>query len=155
MMLVGILLGFVAGLLLFVAIGSTQHFNRDPGPADPEPLPPPSAGASWDELVARAERVVEGAQAELPDDIRAEAALVPTLFQEWHATRDRILGVYYNTRSTDQALRKGPIVLYLRAIESYARQVRVPFDDQVRATYLHELGHHVGWNEGQVQERGL
>ena len=29
------------------------------------------------------------------------------------------------------------------------------FEDEVRLTYLHELGHHFGWDEGDLEERGL
>jgi predicted Zn-dependent protease with MMP-like domain len=153
-MLAGIILGFAIGLLLFVGIASTEHFHGWLN--EPEKrLPPPSGSVPWEELTTRAQQAVDSAQAELPEDIRAAALEVPTLFQEWHPTKSRVLGVYYDNRSHDLTVRKGPIVLYLRAIEAYARRQFETFEEQVRGTYLHELGHHVGWNEGQVRERGL
>jgi predicted Zn-dependent protease with MMP-like domain len=156
MIFIGIVLGFLGGFLFSAVVASKPGFLRTPEKPSSERLQNQPAGlAPWAELEERAGRAVEAAQAEIPDDIRAEALAVPTLFQEWHPTRSRVLGVYWNNRSPDMATRKGPIILYLRAIEAYAARCRLGFEDQVRATYLHELGHHVGWNEGQVQERGL
>jgi predicted Zn-dependent protease with MMP-like domain len=155
-MIVGILLGFLIGTLLFIWMASRHSLSvwRKDMPADPE-TEFSSWGAPWEELTARAQRAVDEAQAELPDDVRATALEVPTLFEEWHPSREGVLGVYYNQGTPDVSTRRGPIVLYLRAIESWCRRARRDFDEQVRGTYLHELGHHVGWNEGQVQERGL
>jgi predicted Zn-dependent protease with MMP-like domain len=156
-MIVGILLGFLLGALLFIWIASRHPlygWRKDLPGADKE-AGFPSWGAPWEELVARADKSVEEAQGGLPDDVRASALEVPTLFEEWHPSREGVLGVYYNQGTVDASTRRGPIVLYLRAIESWCRRSRRDFDEQVRDTYLHELGHHVGWNEGQVQERGL
>jgi predicted Zn-dependent protease with MMP-like domain len=154
MMLVGILLGFLVGTLLFIGLATSHRLGEGVGWTPPARLFP-SRGAPWEELAARAQQAVDEAQAGLPDDVRATALEVPTLFEEWHPTRAGILGVYYNQGATDVSTRRGPIVLYLRAIESWCGRSRRNFDDQVHDTYLHELGHHVGWNEGQVQERGL
>jgi predicted Zn-dependent protease with MMP-like domain len=156
MVLLDVLLGFGVGLLIFVGMASLGHLHDWRPPAEAKRLHPPPSGfdAPWAELLERAERQVSLAQAELPEPVRAEAVQVPTLFEEWHPERARVLGIYRNFR-TDLAARKGPIVLYLRAIESWCRRSRRDFDEQVRATYLHELGHHVGWNEGQVRERQL
>jgi predicted Zn-dependent protease with MMP-like domain len=152
----GIFLGFAIGLILFIRMVGTRRLSdwREKSPDSPDPAEP-GPSASWNDLTGRAERTVQAAQAELPEDVRLEALQVPTVLEEWHPDRRGILGVYHNVASTDLAGRKGPIVLYLRAIESYAGRLGFPFEDQVRKTYLHELGHHVGWNEGQVRERGL
>jgi len=155
-MILGILLGFAAGLLLFIWMATRYPLSSGKGEIREDGNAGfPSWGAPWEELTARAQRAVDEAQAELPDDVRATALEVPTLFEEWHPSREGILGVYYNQGTPDVSTRRGPIVLYLRAIESWCRRSRRDFDEQVRGTYLHELGHHVGWNEGQVQERGL
>jgi predicted Zn-dependent protease with MMP-like domain len=157
MMLAGILLGFGIGVLLFIWMASSQRLTdwRKDKPEDDAAALPSWGERPWEELTERAQRVVEAAQAELPDDVRAEAVQVPTLFEEWHPQRERVLGIYQNFHTVELKERKGPIVLYLRAIEFWCRRTRRSFEDQVRGTYLHELGHHVGWNEGQVQERGL
>jgi predicted Zn-dependent protease with MMP-like domain len=154
-MLLGIIIGFLGGILLFIWMDSTPRRLREEEGAPSLPRQEMPGDVSWEELSARAELIVEETIAELPADIAAEARAVPCLLQEHHPTRKRVLGIYVNTGSVDLSARKGPIVLYLRTIENYCRQCRLQFDDQVRATYLHELGHHVGWNEGQVQERGL
>jgi predicted Zn-dependent protease with MMP-like domain len=92
----------------------------------------------------------------MPDDVRAEAETVPVLFQE-RSERDGngkvILGIYQGFTEGRVSARKGPIVLYLRTIEEIAGAAG--FENQVRRTFLHELGHHLGWGEADVRARGL
>ena len=155
-MLLGIIIGFLGGILLFIWMDSTDKpKRREEENAPALPVQEPPGARPFEELSTRAERIVEETIVELPVEIAVEARVVPCLFQEHHPTRTRVLGIYVNTGSVDLSARKGPIVLYLCTIENYCRQCGLSFDDQVRGTYLHELGHHVGWNEGQVQERGL
>ena len=155
-MLVGIIIGFLAGILLFVGIASSYRLNDWPGHNKeglPRLRPRPRRGqAKWEELEELAQQVVEETQAELPPDVQEEALAVPTLLEEWHPDRRSVLGIYCNFER-DEAM--GPIVLYLRAIEAWCLSNGESFEEQVRVTYLHELGHHVGWNEGQVEEHGL
>jgi hypothetical protein len=46
-------------------------------------------------------------------------------------------------------------MLYLEAIDELCRDEGGDFDEEVRVTFLHELGHHFGWDEGDLEERGL
>ena len=41
------------------------------------------------------------------------------------------------------------------AIDEFCADEGEDFDDEVRLTYLHELGHHLGWDEGDLEARGL
>lgn len=49
----------------------------------------------------------------------------------------------------------GVIALYLGAIAWYCEDEGLDYADEVRTTFLHELGHHFGWDEEAVEERGL
>jgi predicted Zn-dependent protease with MMP-like domain len=157
MLVMGILGGFVGGLLLFIYLASTQSLSawRKAESITQSNKYTGTSTVAWDELIERAQRQIDLTLLELPAEVRLAAEQVPCLFQELHPTRQRVLGIYQNVGTTDMATRKGPIVLYLRAIEDYSLRRKIGFEEQIRATYLHELGHHVGWNEGQVRERGL
>ena len=47
------------------------------------------------------------------------------------------------------------ILLYINNLWDYAENDAAIFRDEVRLTYLHELGHYLGWNETDVAARGL
>jgi predicted Zn-dependent protease with MMP-like domain len=104
---------------------------------------------------ARAQRVIEATLAELPPEIQAEARGVPCLFQEWNEDDPELLGIYSDFAPGEVSEANGPIILYLGAIEDYCADEGGDFEDEVRLTFLHELGHHFGWDEGELEERGL
>jgi predicted Zn-dependent protease with MMP-like domain len=118
----------------------------------------PESLDGWSQLIDQAGDTVRSAVAELPDDVRAEAETVPVLFEE-QSENERpgrtILGLYRGFIPNQVSARKGPIVLYLRSIEAYVGGSGAAFNDQVRRTFLHELGHHLGWGETDVRARGL
>jgi predicted Zn-dependent protease with MMP-like domain len=109
----------------------------------------------WKKLEALARRVVEETIRELPEEIRAQAESVPCLLEEECADDPELLGVYGHFSPGEISAANGPIVLYLRTIEDFCRDEESDFADEVRLTYLHELGHHFGWDEGDLEERGL
>ncbi len=47
------------------------------------------------------------------------------------------------------------IFLYLENLWDYADRDMAAFREEVRLTYLHELGHYLGWDEDEVAARGL
>jgi predicted Zn-dependent protease with MMP-like domain len=109
----------------------------------------------WEELKAEAAQIVEATLAELPPEIRDEALKVPVLFEEVCEEDPEILGTYGNFESGEISMANGPIVLYLLTINDYCIDEEADFAEEVRLTYLHELGHHFGWDEGDLEERGL
>lgn len=118
----------------------------------------PESLNGWKQLVDCAGDTVQRAIAELPRDVRAEAETVPVLLEERSENEkpgEIILGIYRGFEPNHVSARKGPIVLYLRSIEAYVGGSGPAFEDQVRRTFLHELGHHLGWNEADVRARGL
>ncbi len=149
---------FVTAFVLAWLMKSKTAGFRARGSSKPEPAAPgtPAASNEWNRLVARAENTVQATTAEMPDDVRAEAGAVPVLFEE-RSERDGdgkvILGIYRGFIEGRISARKGPIVLYLRTIEDVAGPLG--FEQQVRRTFLHEIGHHLGWGEADVRARGL
>lgn len=109
----------------------------------------------WDQLELEARRVVEGALAGLPEEIRVAARAVPCLFQEWNEEDPDLLGLYAGFSPGEISEANGPIILYLAAIEDFCQDEGADFEEEVRLTFLHELGHHFGWDEGDLEERGL
>lgn len=117
----------------------------------------------WSKLERMAGAVVKTCLDELPDPLRASAAAVPCLYHRYHPNAPHIdpeamymLGEYIafgeDNGSVDGS---GIIALYLGAIAWYCEDEGLDFEDEVRTTYLHELGHHFGWDEGEVEVRGL
>ncbi len=47
------------------------------------------------------------------------------------------------------------IRLWLENIRDYAGEDEAAFREEVQTTVLHEIGHHLGWDENDVAERGL
>lgn len=49
-----------------------------------------------------------------------------------------------------------PIIrIYVGNLWEYTERDEQDFRDEVGTTYLHELGHYLGWDEDEVAERGL
>ena len=111
--------------------------------------------AYWEGLKKRAQRVIETTLAELPPEILAEAQKVPCLFDRVCHTDPGLLGMYGHISPGEVSDANGPITLYLATIEDYCLEEGTDFETEVRVTYLHELGHHLGWDEGDLEERGL
>jgi predicted Zn-dependent protease with MMP-like domain len=113
------------------------------------------SGHHWQALKARAQEVVEETLRELPTEILTEARQVPVLFEPESPTDPDILGTYGHFTPDEVGEAKGPIVLYLATIEDYCAEEGGEFKAEVRLTYLHELGHHFGWDEDDLEARGL
>ena len=47
------------------------------------------------------------------------------------------------------------ILLYIDNLWEFAEDDDEVFRDEVRLTYLHELGHYLGWDEDELTARGL
>jgi predicted Zn-dependent protease with MMP-like domain len=109
----------------------------------------------WNKLLALAQEVVEETMAELPPEVAAEARQVPVLFERECEDDPEILGRYGHFEPGEISDAKGPILLYLETIEAYCEDEGEDFATEVRVTFLHELGHHLGWDEGDLEARGL
>jgi len=111
--------------------------------------------ARWDALKAQAQAVIEKTIAELPPEVRAEAQKVPILFEHECKEDPDILGTYGHFTLNEIGEANGPISLFLATIDDFCDEEGEDFDAEVRLTYLHELGHHFGWDEDDLEARGL
>jgi predicted Zn-dependent protease with MMP-like domain len=111
----------------------------------------------WEELAQS--QVVE-IQNELPESIRSCAMDVPVFFDRARNGRARRwLGVFEGC-----SLMAGPpalpdelprITLFIDNLANAANYRTVAFLEEVRTTYLHELGHYLGWDESEIAKFGL
>ena len=111
--------------------------------------------AYWEALKRRAQSVLDTTLAQLPPEVLAEAQKVPCLFEQENAEDPDMLGLYCDFSPGEVSDANGPIILYLAAIEAFCLEEAGDFETEVRLTYLHELGHHLGWDEGDLEARGL
>lgn len=125
------------------------------------------AAMRFDQLHALALEVVATTQRRLPPELRGPAAAVPVccerapnaaiLAEGWE---DDILGLFVGHAHGGELAGDGQnlppqILLFLDNLWAYAEGDRAVFRDEVRLTYLHELGHYLGWDEDEVARRGL
>ena len=119
------------------------------------------------QLAAAAQQVVTAAQRRLPPEVRAAATAVPVCYEPWpndailaEGWEPDILGLFVGHEHGGE-LRDDPaplppqILLFLENLWDYAEGDVAVFRDEVRLTYLHELGHYLGWDEDEVARRGL
>lgn len=118
-------------------------------------------------LVRLAEDVVATARRRLPTEVRAVAEAVPVCYERTpndailaEGWEPDILGLFVGHEHggelrDDQAPLPPQILLFLGNLWDYADGDPGIFRDEVRLTYLHELGHYLGWDEDEVAQRGL
>ena len=112
---------------------------------------------NWGQLYESADAVIRQTIADLPEAVKAEAEKVPCLLEKWpdEDLDPDTLGTYAQMEEGFVSDTPGPIVIYLGTVLAYASDEGVDFLDEVKATYLHELGHHLGWDEDEIELRGL
>jgi predicted Zn-dependent protease with MMP-like domain len=110
----------------------------------------------WEDL---AQRQVAQIQSALPESIRSRAAEVPVFFERIRAGKAACLGLFEGF-----SLMQGPptqpdemprITLFVDTLVRATKHRPDVFAEEVRITYLHELGHYFGWDEEQVARAGL
>ena len=122
---------------------------------------------NFTQLTAVAAEVVARAQRRLPPAVRAVAAAVPVCYEpmpneaiQAEGWEPDILGLFIGDPHGAQveAGAQGlppQILLFLENLWHYAEGDESIYRDEVRLTYLHELGHYLGWDEEDVADRGL
>lgn len=120
----------------------------------------------WKDLVRRAEAEVARVVGRLPAALRDHAQRVPVAYlpeptEELVADgldRD-VLGLFVGEALAERGQSLAPlpaqILLFLDNLWDYADGDEAVFAEEVRTTYVHELGHFLGLDEGQLGERGL
>ena len=117
-------------------------------------------------LTKIAGEVVEVTQRRLPSQVREPASQVPICFEP-HPNDDilaegwesDILGLFVGPPHGEDPGAAEPlpsqILLFLENIWDYAEGDEAVYRVEVRITYLHELGHYLGWDESDLEARGL
>jgi predicted Zn-dependent protease with MMP-like domain len=117
-------------------------------------------------LTTRAQQVVARTQRKLPEEIRGLARELPVSYQDRpddaileDEFESDLLGLFVGDHHGIEAgvgnSVPPQIFLFLGNIYDEAAGDPARFDEEVRITYLHELGHYLGWDEDDVEARGL
>ena len=118
------------------------------------------------QLSSVARQVVAAAQRRLPAEVRTAAAAVPVCYEfqpsdamQEEGIEEDVLGLFVGHEHGGELVEAQPmppqILLFLDNIWDQAEGDEAAYRDEVRLTYLHELGHYLGWDEDEVARRGL
>ncbi len=117
-------------------------------------------------LQAWAAAEVESTLAGLPPELRERAGALPVTFERLPNRahlRDGIaadtLGLFVGPEFAYEETSASPlppqIILFLENLWDLAEGDEEIFREEVRTTYLHELGHYLGLDEIELEDRGL
>jgi predicted Zn-dependent protease with MMP-like domain len=117
-------------------------------------------------LIPLAADTVGAAQRQLPPDLRRLARDVPVHYERAPSAEilaagfePDILGMFSGSPHGQELAQDNPapphILLFLENLWEFAGEDTEAFREEVRITYLHELGHYFGWDEDQIAARGL
>ncbi|MEX1010300.1 MAG: metallopeptidase family protein [Chthoniobacterales bacterium] len=114
---------------------------------------------------ATARRIVVQTLHRLPDELREAARQLPVCFEDLpndallaDGLDSDILGLFIGAPRHEQMHDPGPppqIILYLENILLECEEAGTTFAQEVRRTYLHELGHYLGLDEEALAARDL
>jgi predicted Zn-dependent protease with MMP-like domain len=118
------------------------------------------------QLIQIAEQVVGASQQALPLELRDLAKQVPVVYHDWPSEdilggefEPDILGMFagspHGHDTGDRNELPAHIMLFLGNLWDYAENEVDDYRAEVRLTYLHELGHYFGWDEDDLDARGL
>ncbi len=114
---------------------------------------------NFEKLARVGKEVVEETLTGLPLEVRRAADEVPVFFEPMPDEDDLAAGVEADTLGLfDEGATDAPtprIRLWLENLWDFSEEDMKVFRDEVRTTFLHELGHFLGWDEGDLEERGL
>lgn len=96
----------------------------------------------------------------LPEEISKAAANCSVHFEDkpdGDLEDPEILGCFEGSSLIDDSDPSSParIRLFVENLWDYAGEDEQDFRDEVGTTFLHELGHYLGWDEEEIAERGL
>jgi predicted Zn-dependent protease with MMP-like domain len=121
----------------------------------------------WSRMTLAAQQEVEAMLAALPREVRERLTELPITFEPKPNAAmvasgidaDRTLGLFTGVsfaRAIAVSQRLPPqIILFLGNIYEYVRGDVPEFRTQIRRTLLHEIGHYLGLDEDEVDQRGL
>ena len=119
--------------------------------------------APFSHLLKLASQEIEQTRSELPDPLRDALNGVATVLEEFPSTAHQAdgvdsdqLGLFEGSDATNPASPQMPrIVLWLGNLWDMCEAEEDAYREEVRITFLHELGHYLGLDEGNLSARGL
>lgn len=122
--------------------------------------------AHWTTLLKIAEEEVRETLNQLPPPLRTRARTLPCTYEnrpnpelQEDGTPNDTLGLFVGEEWADAGSTLTPmpaqIILFLENLWEFAGMDEEVYRDEVRTTYLHELGHYLGLNEIDLDDRGL
>ena len=119
----------------------------------------------WRKLVTWAEAEKDEVLAHLPPPLREPAASLPVVFEPWigddlveTGLDPDLLGLFVG-EPHGSPISPEPmppqIFLFLESIWQFVEGDEEAFREEVRVTFLHELGHYLGLDEEDLEHRGL
>jgi predicted Zn-dependent protease with MMP-like domain len=120
----------------------------------------------WLRLLRAAQEEVQDTLRRLPTPLRHRARALPVTYEhrpspelEEDGIAPDTLGLFVGEELAETGATAAPlpaqIILYLDNLWDYADSDEQDYLDEVRATYLHELGHYLGLGEIDLEQRGL
>lgn len=117
-------------------------------------------------LLIAAHQEVMATVTSLPGPVRAHARSLPVVYEMAPKPSEKKSGIYPDTlglfigeslNDGHDGMAVGPtsIILYMENIWDYAGHDAGCFREEIRRTYLHELGHYLGLDEDGLAERDL
>ena len=119
---------------------------------------------AWKKLCDIASAEVEAALTKLPAPLREEAKQLPITLERVpnaklleEGIEADTLGIFTGAEFAERGHIPMPsqIILFLKNIWDYAEGDENAYREEIRATFLHELGHYLGLDEDDLMERGL
>jgi predicted Zn-dependent protease with MMP-like domain len=118
----------------------------------------------WEKLGALAQAEVAAVTKSLPVPLRERAERLPVIFErqpnaelQADGIEPDTLGLFSGAEFVEENDVPLPpqIILFLENIWSFAEANEKHFREEVRTTFLHEMGHYLGLDEDELTERGL
>ncbi len=117
-------------------------------------------------LLRLAETEVEHALTQLPPSLQEAAAECTVQYEDFAEAIEAdgdldedVLGLFEGNDRLDplpeSSYEMPRIRLFLDSLWAYVEADEQAFRQEVRVTYLHELGHYLGWDEDEIEAHGL
>jgi predicted Zn-dependent protease with MMP-like domain len=119
---------------------------------------------AWPQLLSLAQREVAETLRDLPAELRKPASALPVTYERRpnkaildDGYEDDLLGLFIGSPIYEPGSSPLPpqIILFLENLADFAEGDTEAFLEEVNITYLHELGHYLGLDEDDLDERGL
>jgi predicted Zn-dependent protease with MMP-like domain len=120
----------------------------------------------WNQRLALAEAEVKDTLRALPGPLRERARMLPVTYEREpnaglldDGVEPDTLGLFVGEPFAESGLTSEPlpsqIILFLDNLWDFAEGDREVYREEIRTTYLHELGHYLGLDEIDLEDRGL